>query len=373
MTSTINPQFGKKSPAILQRQIKSLEILAGRVGVSRQALEARTINDTCKGVDLTIEQTRRIVEAFGSFAGLSFDHIKKKCEQHKGLNFWDDIAVREQATHSIAIDAVARIAQHLPIEWSYLNNLAKQHRLPVPTSDRESMTSFLRAIPSAYVFDHEFNAFIEWNIEDLPPCIFYDTLLLNSLFDVALLLSIYLEANASNQMREAHGADNTSRIFAQAALIVDKLLGRKLLEHGDSSEGLTPSAFLGLLGMVFAAQLFVSCHEIAHLLLGHIDKEPDPKLEYEADAFATLVVGSSEWPNKEFGIVSVFALIDIIEAEMSMSTSHPSSLNRLGFVAKQASVMKTNIDWHYVGSVLKCVLDKAAEVRTGRRVFEGVS
>jgi hypothetical protein len=370
MSSRIDLKVAEKSPVILQRQVESVERLAMRVGVSRQALEAQTSYNKCKSIDRTIDQTQRVVDAFGSFAGFSFADLKNELERTKGRDFWDYIAVQERATHWLAVASIADIAAQLPIEWSSLLKIAKRHQLPKPASDRESMIKFLQAIPSAYIFDHEFNAFIEWNIEDLPPCIFYDTLLLNCLSDLALILSVYWEAKAS-EIKDSYKADDITRIFTQAELTVDKLLGRKLLDQGRTLEERIPGAVTGGLGMIIASQLFVSCHEIAHLLLGHLDKEPDQGLEYEADAFSTLIVGSSRWPNKEFGIAAVFALIDVIEGDRSFDNkSHPSSLNRLRFIAKQTEVMRANTDWDYVITVLKCVLDSAAQARIGRRIFE---
>ncbi|MCK4819867.1 hypothetical protein KA005_29145, partial [bacterium] len=135
----------------------------------------------------------------------------------------------------------------------------------------------------------------------------------------------------------------------------------------------TPKDYLGRVGMNAAASLFVTSHEIGHLLLGHIEKDPNPNLEYEADAFATLIVGMSRWINKEFAIASVFALIDIIEADNPQSAFHPNSLKRFGNVIAQTNEMKAEIDWGYVGNLLKSVLDKSAVSRVGRRVFEDIS
>jgi hypothetical protein len=114
----------------------------------------------------------------------------------------------------------------------------------------------------------------------------------------------------------------------------------------------------------------VACHELAHLLLGHAGKIDVIRAECDADMFAMLCVGSKTWPNRPFGVASVFALIDIIEAERGQSPSHPSARQRLAIVAMQAHAIKAKIDWQYVVFLLKAVLDGAAEELVGRRVLQ---
>ena len=122
--------------------------------------------------------------------------------------------------------------------------------------------------------------------------------------------------------------------------------------------------------MTISSQLFVACHEFAHLLLGHDGNTPSIKAECEADMFATLVVGSTTWPHREFAIASVFSLIDIIEGDRLPSATHPTAWDRVNVVDMQVAAANAEIDWPYVYGLLKAVLDKGAEACIGRRVFQ---
>ena len=92
----------------------------------------------------------------------------------------------------LAVRATSKVAGDLPINWPYITDLGRPHKLPVPSQKGEAMRAFLEAIPCAYLFDHEFNAFIEWNQVSLDPCVFYNTLLLDSLTETAQLVSLSL-------------------------------------------------------------------------------------------------------------------------------------------------------------------------------------
>jgi hypothetical protein len=81
-------------------------------------------------------------------------------------------------------------------------------------------------------------------------------------------------------------------------------------------------------------------------------------------------MASTPWPNRELGIASVFALIDIIEADRTPGSSHPSAWDQTNVVEMQAAAAKAKIDWGYVYGVLKSVLDEGAESCIGRRVFQ---
>lgn len=353
-----------KPRSVVQRQRASLERLAARAGITREHLEALTERDTLNDLGHFLAQNKVVVDEFGSFAGLMNAHFENFVTKKMAVcDFWTDLADREHAIHLFAINAISKVAGGLPINWSYVTTLAQRHGLPIPTPDEEKMRAFLEAIPCAYLFDHEFNAFIEWNNASLAPCVFYNTLLLDSLTETAQLLSLSLEENRS------FANLNEGDVSARSRVLVERLLGRQLLIRNPAVIE-EPRSFLGTLGMALNAQMFVVSHELAHLLLGHSASSPPKRAEHEADMFATLVVGSSNLPNREFGIASVFALLDIIRADRPRSLSHPPPRDRVCVVGMQAAEAKAKIDWNYVCGVLKAVLNNAAEVCVGRGLFQ---
>jgi len=348
----------------IQRQRASLERLAARAGITRERLETLTEQDTLNGLSHFLSQNKAVVDQFGSFAGLTNPDFENFIATKKAVcDFWTDLADREHVTHLFAINAISKVAGSLPINWPYVTTLAQRHGLPVPAPDEEKMRAFLETIPCAYLFDHEFNAFIEWNDASLVPCVFYNTLLLDSLTETAQLLTLSFEESRS------FAGLNEEDVRVRSRVLVERLLGRQLLIRNPAIIE-EPRSFLGTLGMTLSAQMFVVSHELAHLLLGHSASSPPKRAEHEADMFATLVVGSSNWPNREFAIASVFALIDIIGADRPQNLSHPSPRDRVCVVGMQAAEAKAEIDWNYVCGVLKAVLDNAAEVCVGRRLFQ---
>jgi len=347
---------------VLERQRTSLERLAARTSMTRQQLEASTERDTLDDLNHFIAQTDAVIDHFGSFAELSKQDFANFVAKKKQVSdFWTDLATREHMTHVFVVQAISEVARHLPINWSFISELAHRHGLPVPTRKVERMRAFLEAIPCAYIFDHEFDAFIEWNQVSLVPCVFYNTLLLDSVTEIAQLMSLLFEEHQSFAGLTADDLRSRSRV------LIERLIGRRLLVRNPSVIE-EPRALLGTLGMTWSAQMFVASHELAHLLLGHDGSIPNERAEHEADMFATLVVGSTKWPNREFGIASVFALIDIIEADRPPSPNHPRPRDRVSVVGMQAAVGKAEIDWNYVCSLLKLVLDDAAESCVGRQI-----
>ena len=174
----------------MDRQRTSLERLAARNGMTPEQLIAITQRDTQDTLDHMISQTSHVVDKFGSFAGVSLEQFQTRIVQMKDRDFWQDIADRENCTHLFAVQAIAKVAKYLPINWQYVQNLAKRHQLPSPSTTSDDMIAFLGAVPCAYVFDHEFNAYIEWNEHSYAPCVFYNTLLLDSLAEVSQLMSL---------------------------------------------------------------------------------------------------------------------------------------------------------------------------------------
>src|ERR1017187_12869 len=352
-----------KPKRIVDRQRASLDRLAARGGMTPERLIAVTEKDTRGVLDHTIAQTIHVINKFGSFAGVPLTKFETSVARMKDRDFWQDLADRERVIHLMAVDAIAKVAEHLPIKWPYLLALAEKHGMPAPSPKPDDMTAFLGAVPCAYLFDHEFNAYIEWNEHGYAPCVFYNTLLLDSLTEVAQLLGLL-----SEDAKSYSGVDAEEHA-ERAQFLVERLLGRHLLVRNRPIIE-EPSSYLSTIGMTIAAHLFVACHEFAHLLLGHDGSTSSIKAECEADMFATLVVGSTTWPHREFAIASVISLIDIIEADRLPSTTHPSAWDRANVVDMQVTEAKAEIDWPFVYGLLKTVLDKGAEACIGRRIFQ---
>ena len=290
-------------------------------------------------LELVHQQARQLIENGASNPGSQILSM---------TNYWDVLHLAtESDKNQIALE-ITSVADELPINYPYLEILAKSLGLVPPKPDsKQLLQEFLLAIPQVNLFDLEFNAFVtrDSSIEGVPFICVYEQLLSTApgLADVVLpaLVSFRQDGSADPAPSStiAHHAHNPD--FMEACKSCFQMLfcqsdqafvSAQVQSWSKSSrEDAARHGFVTL-----GAADIVWYHEYAHLLLGHLELPPAPRLEFEADNFAFLVLllqqdrgTAQQWMC--LGVVLLFFMLVVLDCWRgnAPSTSHPPAIDRL--------------------------------------------
>jgi len=274
------------------------------------------------------------------------------------------------------IDHVERIVENirplvpaLPINWTYLGNIARRFGATVPKEgDVDSLAALLRELPHVQTYEIEMNAFVTAHspIGTLPAVFVYEHLMVT--------LDVFLQTVLAQVIvRTPHGTafvvdeslwdlrGRNEAFVAGLRSVVEMLLGRTgaavlderlLLSHA------SPELFNVSRAIGYGAGEFVRLHEYAHLLLGHLELPAGPQLELAADRFAYDVIDASDesiafWARLgAIGALVAFVLVEVIERRIS--DTHPPALARIKALLHKADRETAWLRWHVVAMLAVC-------------------
>lgn len=258
-------------------------------------------------------------------------------------------------------------------EWTYLESLARHYSLPRPTTSRIAFGTFLKALPAAYLFNHEFNAFLDWTDTACPPAIYYNLLLQYAITELCKISGLKLMTWYAPEAFPSDMPIPDTPLFDSAIkeLMSCVLDGQMFYEAVlPPVSVLDPRIYVSVVSLEICAQNVVSFHEYGHLLLGHIERSHTPALEFEADVFALQLISKSGFPNREHAIASVFAIMNVLEMEYGVSTLHPSSVDRFTHVANAVGLGLDFKKFEHAANFYGELFDRFLKDRFGRRLFQ---
>ena len=366
-----------KFPSISARQQASLQSLAARAGLAPEVLERRILSNLQGTYREAATATARMKESLGapwgsehtaSVASVRAAHILENTS-----DLWEYLNASEEVTNWATRWYVARDAPALHLNWRYLQSMARQFSLPEPVKDSEGFEAFLKTIPTTYLFDHEFNAFLDWTDDECPPTIYCNLLLTGAITELSKIVGLHYMASV---IPEAYPRDlpfpDKSVFDSEVARLFSFVLDGQMFSqrHLPDISTLEPKTFVSVVAHQICALNFVAFHEFGHLLLGHVERAHSPALEHEADVFALQLIGRSGFPLREHAIVSVIAIIKVLEIAFGLSASHPPSLKRVTLLANAEGLGLDFKRFEQAANFYNELFDRSLKDRFGRGLFE---
>ncbi len=268
----------------------------------------------------------------------------------KGDDVWKALGFVNDMTKRIATRDLLQSYSLLPINYEYLERLGARIGVATPREDcPEALESFVEAIPLMTFYTTEFSAFLRGKsqIDSLPCICVFEQLNYAVKCFANVLPTVMMEFD------DPAGVDalDTREVLAAASAPSFRRVCEGCLESlfCTSIEVPAPPDRYVLLAsdlpnaatlynlMLSGALDFVLFHEMGHLLMGHLDIGPCHRVEFEADAFAAMVVARSLLDLDQAlgwrcnGIALLFALLRILEAARGdrPSKTHPPATRRL--------------------------------------------
>lgn len=366
-----------KSASILSKQRASFSALAAKAGLTSAELEQRLLYNFRSSYRESQKGSERMEQALGSPWGPDFkpspSAAAKKDVLENTNDYWEYLAAFEELLHFTTRSYVTREAPSLPLNWPYLESIARRYSLPQPTLSQNSFGNFLNEIPATYLFNYEFNAFLDWTDNTCPPAIYYYMLLQHTITELSKIagLKLMVTSNPEAFPRNIPIPDNSVFDSEVERLLSFVLDGRMFSEPFlPSVSVLDPKIFISVIGLEICALNFVAFHEYGHLLLGHPKRPQTPTLEFEADVFAMQLISKSGFPNLEHAIVTVLAILNVLEINNGSSNSHPPTLERLTHLANAEGIGLDFKRFGHAANFYHEIFDAVLNDRFGRGLFQ---
>ena len=265
----------------------------------------------------------------------------------------------------------------LPINWQYWMDLIRNKVNPTfgRLGKSYSIEQTLNTIPHLCLFTNEYNAFLSGKYKLGPvPIICVPVLLeqINYQF-LNILAPLIVSKDDSGVFGPTSKDEVQTKAKDQGFIRTCKgffkvVFGNTLKYVVDpavqtmAERGLEERIILDL--MVSSANKFVWLHEYGHLLQGHLERQPAPKLELEADRFALFMIAlASKRITMVTGQISQFILIGVIylliiiwviekKGKIVDSETHPPAVERLMYLLEKS----TQLEELYARNILAALL-----------------
>jgi hypothetical protein len=258
-------------------------------------------------------------------------------------DFWNATELLATSQRHRIIDEIVDNATHLPINQSYLTQLALDLRLIPPARERpETLRDFLLAIPVIEMWGYEFGAYLEGRstIYGLPCiCVFHHLGSVSNLFFNVVMPVLFQVEGETIYLR---AIPEISTLAAEPGFtkalkgVLDMLYGvsyRVEIDGIHHFQCLYPHLDDQFFMLSAGAQDFVWFHEYGHLLLGHLTVGACQQLEYEADRLASSICAEISKRNGLYGIGMIIIVMMLMIMETQEGTegtpSHPMAAMRL--------------------------------------------
>lgn len=355
---------------IIEKQQASFSAFAKKSGYSSKTLgEMIFLNLTA-----TNASHRKILNrAYDKLEGSDFLRGKNAFENCK--THWDCFEIIERSTSWYNLLVFTKHVPEQIINWKYLYSVSKKHSLSKLNEKTPSLKDLLMKFPVAFMFEYEFDAYVEHEVNEMnPPGLFFNYLLLHSITELTHLAAWHWTIKMSPESIHSDSKiPSESDLNNEAARLISFLLGKVLFSQRYISNELEPELFLVAMTTEINALSFITFHEYSHLVLGHLNLPRNKNQEYEADWLSILTLTKTRTPYKEFSIVMVFALINIIECVFSQKMdTHPSSTNRMIVIAHESANagLLCKEKFHIAVDLLRDLFNPSLENEFGIRLFQ---
>lgn len=272
-------------------------------------------------------------------------------------NYWEYMHLQKAIVQEAITDSILQAAPSLPINYVHSSKIARIMGLAdISGENTSSLNNFLLNVPLMNLFDLEFNAFLTGDslIEDIPSVCIYSIVPELAEFFTNLFLSCLVVNDREHRVAFPSLVDLSNYAnkpgFNKSCLSGFKGILGEIFEvfivpkHYFSK--LHPRLTVEFLSALHGLSSFVKFHEYGHLLMGHLEREPSPSLELEADAFAARVLVKTAKNNWELqwialGIAILFNILEIIEVlNPTDAMTHPKAVDRLSIIEEEFQGIK---------------------------------
>lgn len=283
--------------------------------------QRRAREDRGGAFSLTVEQCDRL---FSTSDYWEYWEWSGECTRKNRIRFLVESAPREL----FCFDFLSDIATTLGLDSSFIR-------------DDDALSLLLDAIPTLTIWGKEFQAFVSGasRFGGIPHVCEYASL--DMVLDVFVDVSgggIFEISNDELTIRDAseiashYPVDSTPEVLKEV-LNFARGAGDAVLWYDPdiTFRSRFPSHLTLGQSMTFGAQEFVRSHEWGHFLMGHLLTGPCPKVEFEADLFATRTLSVREGNGLIVGAAFTVFLLAILEGirRPEANKTHPPATQRL--------------------------------------------